>query len=143
MLLLAVPLFSVKPFYMGYASRLLPSQYYLDIKDMGDGSYEAAQYLNSLPNSKNLKIWSDKQGVCVFFVGRCFTSLSASFFANNQLDYFVVSSGRESRTIAMSRKFINILDFQKIYPLAGDNSLAIAGRKNNYVKIINANDIPR
>jgi hypothetical protein len=31
-----------KPFYLGYASSLLPNKYFVDTKDMGDGSYEAA-----------------------------------------------------------------------------------------------------
>jgi len=141
--LLCIPLFSVKPFYMGYASSLLPKQFYLDVKDMGDGSYEAAQYLNSLPNSKNLKIWSDKQGVCVFFVGRCFTSLSASFFENNQLDYFVVSSGRESRTTKMTSRFADTLDFAKIYAKKPASIIEIAHRPNNFVKIIKAPDVSK
>jgi len=143
MLLLAIPLFSVKPFYMGYASSLLPNEFYLDIKDMGDGSFEAADYLNSLPDAARLKVWSDKQGVCVFFVGHCFTTLSGSFFAENQVDYFVVSSGRESRTTKMTSRFSDELDFSNIYAEAPGHVIVIAGRENNFVKIISSSDVSK
>ena len=43
---------SVKPFYLSYASDLLPKRYVLDLRNMGDGSWEAAEYLNSLPDAK-------------------------------------------------------------------------------------------
>ena len=32
---------------------------------MGDGNYEAAQFLNALPDAENLNVWSDKNGVFV------------------------------------------------------------------------------
>jgi len=141
--LLSISLFSVKPFYMGYASRLLPHQFYLDVKDMGDGSYEAARYLNTLPDAANLKIWSDKQGVCVFFVGRCFTTLSGPFFDKTPIDYFVVSSGRASRTTKMSAAFSDTVNFENIYGSAFGHLITIAGRENNFVKIISSSDVAK
>ena len=142
-ILLVYPLFKVKPFYMGYASRLLPGQFYLDVKDMGDGSFEAARYLNMLPDAASLKVWSDKQGVCVFFVGHCYTSLSSSFFSKNEIDYFVVSSGRESRTVRMSADFSSKVDFSKIYDSSAGHLISIAGRVNNFVKIISSADVSK
>jgi 4-amino-4-deoxy-L-arabinose transferase-like glycosyltransferase len=40
------------PFPGSYASVLLPKDEVLDVKDMGPGSYEAAQFLNALPNAE-------------------------------------------------------------------------------------------
>jgi len=89
------------PFYMSYASSLLPQKYFLDIKDMGAGSYEAAQFLNSLPNSQNLTVWTDKRGLCAFFKGQCSSTFTASQLLKTHLDYVVVSSGRQKRTTGM------------------------------------------
>jgi 4-amino-4-deoxy-L-arabinose transferase-like glycosyltransferase len=44
-----IGVFSIRPFYFAFASPLLPQKYLLNYKDMGDSSYEAAKYLNSLP----------------------------------------------------------------------------------------------
>ena len=62
---------ALTPFPLSYASSLLPMTHHTDVKDMGAGSYEAAQYLNSLPDAEHMLIWTDKDGVCKFFVGRC------------------------------------------------------------------------
>ncbi|MEI6650082.1 MAG: glycosyltransferase family 39 protein [Candidatus Moraniibacteriota bacterium] len=86
------------PFPLSYASVLLPRQYGLDVKDMGEGSYEAAQYLNSFPDAYKLVIWSDKDGVCKFFNGVCKSGFDWSAYSKIHLDYYVVTSGRESRT---------------------------------------------
>ena len=50
---------------------------------MGDGSYEAGMYLNSLPNSEELKVWSDRNGVCVVFNGYCNHSPHLDIFSEN------------------------------------------------------------
>jgi hypothetical protein len=135
---LATVLYVSKPFYMSYASSLLPDTYYLDLKDMGSGSYEAAQYLNSLPNPEKLVIWSDKSGVCTFFAGSCKTSLSITDLQNIRFDYFVLSSGRQSRTTKMmALKTFDELSFEKLY--SDDRwvyKLELGNRPDNYVKII-------
>ncbi len=139
-------LYLIKPFYFSYASGLLPRQYVLNLKDMGDGSYEAAQYLNSLPNAKNLFIWTDKRGVCSFFIGRCSSDLQAKPVAVS-FDYFVVSAGRESRTTKIvGGRFrsgaIDIYRLDKLYSIEkADWKLEIGGRPNNYVKIIRGSAI--
>lgn len=88
-------------FPLSYASSLLPMTYHIDVKDMGGGSYKAAEWLNTLPNAENLLIWTDKDGVCKFFVGRCKRGLSYESLREDGLDYIVVSAGRESRTTKM------------------------------------------
>lgn len=140
---LSFSLYRVRPFYMGYASSLLPERYYLDVKDMGEGSYEAAEYLNSLPDAGNLSIWTDKRGVCTFFVGKCYSSLDPELFSSNVIDYFVISSGRESRTVKMtSRLKIGDKKFQDLYSAEKfSHKIEIAGRPNNFVKIIAPEEI--
>jgi len=141
-------LYSIKPFYFSYASDLLPRQYVLNLKDMGDGSYEAAQFLNSLPHPENIRVWTDKRGVCVFFLGRCNSGFD--FAANAKdvpFDYFVVSAGRESRTTRMILARYNggnsqILRVDKLYTEKDEiYKLEIGGRPNNFIKVISLDQL--
>ena len=86
------------PYHLSYASALLPQEYHVDVKDMGTGSYEAAQYLNSLPNAKDLTIWTDKDGVCKFWIGHCMRGFDTDGLQKSRLDYIVLSSSREGRS---------------------------------------------
>lgn len=136
---------SIKPFYFSYASDLLPKKYVLNMKDMGDGSYEAAQYLNKLPSPEKMIIWTDKRGVCAFFLGTCKSGFD--FDPSEKIDYFVVSSGRESRTskmtagkVAQGDKISTALN--KIYSQEDYvYKLEIGNRPNNFVKIISGEKI--
>lgn len=136
-------LYLIKPFYFSYASFLLPKQYVLNLKDMGDGSFEAAQYLNSLPNAKNLLVWTDKRGVCTFFIGSCYSQMGLKK-EEMPFDYFVVSAGRKSRTSKMTLSRLNggndaIIRLDKLYlDEEVDWKLEIGKRPNNFVKIINS-----
>lgn len=85
-------------FPLSYTSSLLPRQYSVDVKDMGAGSYEAAMYLNSLPNAKKTAIWTDKTGVCKFYVGPCLDGFNLSKLRASNVQYLVLSSGRAART---------------------------------------------
>jgi hypothetical protein len=131
------------PFYSGYASMLLPSQYHTNIKDMGDGSYEAADFLNHLPNAKAITIWSDKNGVCTFFIGNCYSSFNYNNLKEKNIDYVVVSSGRQSRTTKMVQGAVanlkpNVIRFDQYYTQTEDLSYAlyIDNRPGNFVKVI-------
>jgi hypothetical protein len=136
---------SIRPFYFSYASDFLPNQYVLNLKDMGDGSYEAADYLNKLPDAKNLVVWTDKKGVCSFFAGACTSGFD--FSQPEKIDFFVVSSGRESRTSKMTAgkivsgdkmsEAVNNIYSQDSY----DYKLEIGGRPNNFVKIVSSEKI--
>jgi len=134
-------LWSVKPFYFTYASDLLPQKYILNLKDMGDGSFEAAQYLNNLPNAQNFSIWTDKRGVCSFFRGNCNNEIGLEK-GEIAFDYFVVSAGRESRTSRMTLSRFKggndlIARLDKLYGIENpDFYLELGGRPNNFVKII-------
>ncbi len=66
-------LWSIKPFQFNYTNFFLPRS--LSVHDSwGHGSYEAAQYLNSLPQASEIIIWSNSDTVCRFFTGRCLRS---------------------------------------------------------------------
>ncbi len=86
------------PFPLSYSSSLLPHQFSVDHKDMGAGSYEAAQYLNELPRARETAIWTDKSGVCKFYVGPCLDGFNLLKIREYDVRYLVFSSGRESRT---------------------------------------------
>lgn len=101
LLLIGTGTLAATPFPLSYASSLLPNQYHTNVKDMGSGSYEAAQYLNNLPDAKNLLVWTDKDGVCKFFVGRCKRGRNYETLRREGLDYIVVSSDRKNRTAKM------------------------------------------
>lgn len=139
-------LYSSKPFYISYDSPLLPNKYYTDLKDMGTGSYEAAEFINSLPNPETLSVWTDKRGVCPFLRARCLSGFSHERLREKGFDYAVVSAGRESRTkkmISPNPSRPEILRFDTLYDVNDESvvyKLEINNRPRNYVKIIEIDD---
>ena len=129
------------PFPLSYASSFLPARYHTDVKDMGAGSYEAARYLNTLPGAKDMLIWTDKDGVCKFFVGRCSSSQSYVSLRERGLDYIVVSAGRQSRTGKMMGGDIannkpGIIRFDQYYDRPNPvYEIDINDRPSHYVKV--------
>jgi hypothetical protein len=121
----------ISPFFFDYASFLLPQKYVLNLKDMGDGSYEAAQFLNALPDAKNITIWSDKGAVCK-------VSFNKKDVIGIDFKYFVVSVGRKSRSLKMSSIFNDTVDFKKLYSSeeSGVFRINIGGRTENFVKVV-------
>lgn len=77
-----------KPFYFNYSNFLLSNSQQLN-DAWGYGGYEAAQYLNSLPKSENLKVWADYRGFCAFFKGICVKERKISGARDSEIDYFV------------------------------------------------------
>lgn len=141
-LILIASLFSVKPNFLAYASEILPNDFIVNLKGMGEGSYEAATYLNSLPNAHDMTIWSDKGAVCEVFVGRCFIDFKKQTFKENRFDYFVVSTDRKSRTLKLSGGVNEKADFKKAYALEHPAyELIIDNNPNNFVKVIKGTDI--
>ena len=65
-----ISILMISPFYFSYTNNLLPKTYIIN-GAWGYGGYEAAQYLNNLPDAKNITVWVDVYGVCEFFVGKC------------------------------------------------------------------------
>ena len=142
-------LFTIKPHYASYSSPLLPQRYIVNPKDMGDGSYEAGMFLNALPQADNLKVWSDRNGVCVVFNGYCNSSPHLKQFTENgsNYDYYVISRGSEYRITRLTSQRLNN---QSVYPLRLDRlyqtnqyifDIHPANRNANYVRIIPGNSI--
>jgi hypothetical protein len=129
---------AIYPFYANYANALLPRQA-LIADAWGYGGYEAAQYLNALPDAKNLTVWSDYYGVCEFFVGQCLTAYT---FDGNTIrpDYYVLTRRGEARYMSRFDRWERLsgLTAHRYYrqtaipPLW---SLAIDNRPGNYVKV--------
>jgi len=130
-------LLAVRPFYFAYTSALLPEKYFVNLKDMGDGSYEAAAYLNSLPNPEKLTVWSDKGAVCAVFKGKCIIGFTNKRIKGVTFDYVVVSSGRKSRTLKLSGSANSKIDFKKAYDTNDTvSNIVIGDRPSNFVKVI-------
>ena len=130
------------PFPLSYASSLLPDRFHTDVKDMGPGSYEAAQWLNRQPDAENLTIWTDKDGVCKFFVGKCQRGFGNYDTRRREgIDYIVVSSGRESRTTKIvvgqaNSGVSNVIRYDQYYHKPSPiHEILINGRPNQFVKI--------
>lgn len=144
LIILFISLIAARPFYFTYASALLPRTYLLNFKDMGDGSYEVAEYLNALPDAKALSIWSDKGAVCAVFKGECTIGFNPKSISAKHFDYFVLSSGRQSRTTKLSNGVNQYYDFRRAYTL--DDTVYTTmfdGRPDNFVKIIDAREIEK
>ena len=134
-----ISLFSVKPFYFAYTSAFLPNPYFVNMKDMGDGSWETADFLNKLPNARELSIWSDKGAVCAVFVGKCQIGLSQKDLRDLRVDYVVVSSGRRSRTLKLSHPGSDPINFKKAYETNETaKTITIGNRSDNFIKIVPA-----
>lgn len=134
-------LFIVRPNFLAYSSELLPKNFIVNLKGMGEGSFEAATWLNQLPGAHEMTIWSDKGAVCEVFGGKCFIDFKKKTFLENKIEYIVVSTDRRSRSLKMSRSIKNTADFEKIY--ASDNfvfEVIIGNNPNDFVKVFKASD---
>lgn len=149
MLLLAIifissffSLWQIKPFYFNYTNSLLPKDFLIH-DSWGYGEYEAAQYLNSLPNAQNLIIWSDRSAICQFIKGKCIRDYKIDL-EKTRPDYFILS-----RRGVMRHQFLwkNPALAQKpsvdYYEKAKNNpewSIIIDDRPENYVKVIKSEE---
>ena len=87
-----VILWNVLPFPYLYTN-ILNFQHSTITEAWGFGGYEVAQQLNRLPNATELVIWSDREGVNEFFVGKTYWRGSDNPFEHHDIDYFVLSRG--------------------------------------------------
>lgn len=131
-----VSLVGIKPFYFNYSNFLLPNQALIS-DSWGYGGYEAAVYLNTLPNAAELTVWSDYYGVCEFIVGKCLTAYSFDGTVIRP-DYYVLT--RRGKIRYMSRydrwEQKSGLTAYRYYDRSDPAwSLKIGGRPGNYVKV--------
>jgi hypothetical protein len=123
----------LKPFYFSYTNFLLPSQDSIH-DSWGHGSYEAAQYLNSLPNASALIIWSNSDTVCRFFKGKCLKSRKIDLSLVKP-DYFVIS-----KRGALKEK--NHFEFVQNPPSRKNGEYYFKNLAKNYLWEININNRP-
>ncbi|MDO9231847.1 MAG: glycosyltransferase family 39 protein [bacterium] len=136
-LILLTSLFQIKPDFLAYASEILPKDYIVNLKGMGEGSFEAGSYLNTLPNAHEMTIWSDKGAVCEAFVGKCYIDFKNKTFKENNFDYFAISTDRMSRSLKMSNGGVGKIDFEKLYSAKNSEFEIIIGQREiNFVKVI-------
>ena len=130
-------LFWIKPFYLNYTNNLLPKSEILS-DAWGYGGYEAAQYLNSLPEAKNLTVWADYYGVCEFFVGKCLTAYT--FDGNTtQPDYYVLTRRgniRYSTRTALREKTSGLVAYKYYDSQDFSWKLIIDEHPENFIKVV-------
>ena len=125
-------IFMIKPFYFNYTNFIYPKD---DIITgaWGYGGYEAAQYLNNLPDSENLMVWSDYKGVCSFFKGKCIQGSRVKDLLEkdtvHEIDYFVTTRRGKILNKSTWHKLHNEHEHGPIWALYIDD------RPDNYVKI--------
>ncbi len=128
------------PHYFTYTNWLLPKQFSI-ADSWGYGSYEAAAYLNTLPDAERLVIWSDRSAVCQFFKGRCLKGKSIS--PERAPDYFVLTRrGTLTNRFRWSDPAFAPYDRDRVYApesmAAPAWEIRLGGRPANFVKVIRA-----
>jgi len=135
----SISIWLIKPYYFNYTNDLLPKNKIIT-GAWGYGGYEAAAYLNALPNAKNLRVWSDYEGFCSFFSGKCVRISTAINYKEEfpkSVDYFV-SSRRGNITNENVWRYLKknlVLQKQPVW------ELIIGGRPENFVRIFKNNVI--
>ncbi len=138
-----ISLWAIKPFYFNYANDLLPKKYPLS-GSWGYGGYEAAQFLNSLPDAQNLKVWADYYGFRNFFIGSGATDYIIKK-SSPPIDYYVLTmQGRASfnywcnKNKSICRGYVPV---NKYYDRTDPVwELDIGGRPGNFIKIFKAEE---
>lgn len=131
----------INPFYFNYTNFLLPKSALIS-DAWGYGGYEAAQYLNNLPEANNLTVWTDYYGVCEFFAGKCLMAYSFNK-ETIQPDYYVLTRRGQIRYISRYLRWEEKsgLTAYKYYDISNsDWQLFIGDRQKNFVKVVKVNN---
>jgi 4-amino-4-deoxy-L-arabinose transferase-like glycosyltransferase len=136
----SLSLWLIKPYYFNYTNNLLPKNSIIT-GAWGYGGYEAAQFLNALPNSNNLKVWSDYWGFCYFFDGTCiqgsgYDSYMKKSTGDSAIDYYIMTRRGEMVNAKMWRMLRKNKDLVE-EPVW---SLSIDDRPKNFIRIYKAAD---
>ncbi|MFZ2193675.1 MAG: phospholipid carrier-dependent glycosyltransferase [Candidatus Moraniibacteriota bacterium] len=136
-----ISLWKIKPFYFNYSNFFLPKKY-VTVDSWGYGGYEAAKYLNSLPDAEKKTIWTDYYGVCEFFKGNCLIRYSINQ-AISPIDYFVftrrgkIRYDQKMKDKSFVKKSKNLLKLKPYYEEALPLwEIQIDNRPENYIKIL-------
>lgn len=133
-------LFLTKPFYFSYTNFLLPKDFSIH-DSWGHGAYEAAQYLNAMPDAQNLVIWSNSDTVCRFFYGKCLRSRKIDLSVVIP-DYFVLSKRgvlKEKNHFILLNNPENFKDTAYYFTKLDHDyvwGIDINNRPDNFIKII-------
>lgn len=132
-------LWQIKPFFFNYTTPLLPKTVALH-DGWGLGYFEAATYLNTLPNKDQLVIWSDRNVICPFLDGpRCLSGYRLDL-SRAAPDYFILSKrGVERNYIPRDKKTsAPLLDYTRLPEYAREAiwRLNIDDRPDNFVMIV-------
>lgn len=135
-----INLWQIKPFYFSYTNFLLPQKYTVH-DSWGHGAYEAAQYLNSLPEAEKLVIYSNTETVCRFFKGKCLknrkidlTLIKPNYFVITKRGALKEKNHFEFTTNSTyskdSEDYFKNLDKNYVWQILIDN------RPDNFIKIV-------
>ncbi|NTV41316.1 MAG: hypothetical protein HGA61_03535, partial [Candidatus Moranbacteria bacterium] len=125
-------LWLTKPFYFNYTNDILPKEYIIS-GGWGYGAYEAAQYINSQSEDPTtLYAWTDYEGFCPFFAGRCFKGSQIKWNKKDtvdQIDFYVTSR----RGMMLSEQMWSNLESMRSEQPVWE--LQIGGRPDNFVRV--------
>ncbi len=121
-----------KPFYFNYENNFLPKKLAIETS-WGYGGYEAVDYINSMGNAKNMKIWTNYYGVCPFFAGKCVMEGQVKWMKDTDvanIDYVVLSAP------GMDKNSSGLQSINQIFPTDKPVwELDIDGRPENFIKV--------
>lgn len=135
-----ISVLKIKPFYFNYTNDLLPKEFSL-VDGWGYGGYEAAQYLNSLPNAENIRVITDYTGTCQFFKGPCirYTDIVRPNFNKRWnaggYNYFVISK-KGLRRFKLREDHPELENKKPVWELKIDD------RPDNFVRIVKSDYQP-
>ncbi|NTW90011.1 MAG: phospholipid carrier-dependent glycosyltransferase [Candidatus Moranbacteria bacterium] len=136
-------LWQLRPFPFSFTSVLLPKTSTIH-DSWGHGSYEAAEYLNALPDAENIVIWSNSDTVCRFFRGKCLKSRKIDLTRVTP-DYFVLSKRgvlKNSNRFVLQNAPDPELSADRYYDHIDELAvwrLDIGGRSDNFITVIPSN----
>lgn len=140
-------LLMVKPFYLNYENKINFNNYVIN-EAWGFGGYEIAQYLNTLNDSENITIWSDREGVDPFFKGKTILRWQGNpYDKNNKVDYLVLTEmgyrmvyiGRENYNRGIKNPFTEMCGETPLYDKYSEEpikELCLYNNPNNCIKVI-------
>jgi len=137
-----IGLWSIKPFYFNYMNFLLPKDQVIT-DSWGYGAYEAAQYLNSLPNAADIIVWADRNTICQFIQGKCIQDYKINI-TETIPDYFILT-----RRGSIRHQFIwrysdlakkSSTDYYDMKKSPSVWRLDIDGREENFIRIVKSEE---
>jgi len=138
LIIISIPsLWFIKPYYLNYANVLLPKDRLIS-DAWGLGLYEAAQYLNNLPDASSLVVWVDYNGFCPYFKGICIKGSDDWKKAKKsgvKVQYLINTRRGSIMYKDIWKEFKTYLVFDDSSPIW---SLIIDDRPENFIKIYSA-----